>query len=207
MTEPISSEQAAETIWRLATPTPERLDRVAHQILHLDDTAAQAAYLAATNADAAAAHRIADRLDAEHSPGGRLHALLHFAHPSEFELDELRHVRPATMHIAQASVVAGLVLLPVSVVVSLLLGAGSQVLIGITAAFALISVGAGLVFVSIGSAGRERQAIASAYMISLEMALLAVATYDKIGTGGYTREHFEVLMGPWSRGVHPIHIG
>lgn len=207
MTAPITSEQAAETIWRLATPTGARLERVAQQILDIDGDAAEDAYLAATNVDTAAAHRIADQLEAEQKHGGRLHDLLHFAHPAQVEMDELREIHPRTMRTSRFFIIAGTVMLPVNVIAGLYLGRIGETLMGVAAAAGLIAAGWWLVVLAVGSAGRERQAVASSYMIALEMALVAVATYDKIGTGGYTREHFDTLMGPWSRGVHPIHIG
>ncbi|WP_251151334.1 hypothetical protein [Cellulosimicrobium sp. Marseille-Q4280] len=207
VTAPITSEQATETIWRLAPPTGVRIERVAQQILDLDEDAAEAAYRAAVDVDPAAAHRIADQLEAEQQHGGRLHELVHFAHPSEHDMGELREAFPGTMRTASAMTIAGLVLLPLNWIGALVLSSFAALMFGVSAAAALIACGFCLMTFSIGGVRRERQAAASAYMISLEMALLAVATHERIGTGGYTREHFDTLMGPWSRGVHPIHIG
>jgi hypothetical protein len=203
----ISGEQATETIWRLAHPTVARIERVAQQIQDLDADSAEAAYRAAIGVDHAAAHRIVGQLEAEQQRGGRLHELVHFAHPSGHEMDELRDAYPGTMRASSALTVAGLVLLPLNVVGALVLGSFAALMFGLSGAFALVACGFWLMTMSIGGVRRDRRAAASAYLISLEMALLAVATYDRIGTGGYTREHFDALMGPWSRGVHPVHIG
>jgi hypothetical protein len=99
------------------------------------------------------------------------------------------------------------VLLPVNVIGALALGSYAALMFGVSVASALVACGFWLLTFTIGSVRRQRREAAAAYMLALEMALLAVATYDRIGTGGYTREHFDTLIGPWSRGVHPIQVG
>jgi hypothetical protein len=204
---PITSEQATETIWRLASPTVARIERVAQQILDLDEGAAETAYRAAIDADPGAAHRIADQLEAEQDHGGLLHGLVHFAHPAEHDMDELREAFPGPMRTSSAMTIGGLVLLPLNVIGALALGSYAALMFGASAAFALVACGFWLLTMSIGGVRRQRRKAAAAYMLGLEMALLAVAAHDRIGTGGYTREHFDTLMGPWSRGVHPVQIG
>lgn len=207
MNAPITGEQATETIWRLAPPTVARVERVAQQIRDLDNDAAEAAYSTAVDVAPGAAHRIADQLEVEQDHGRRLHALLHFAHPAEHDMDELRDAFPGTMRTSSTLRTLGLLLLPVNVIGALVLGSYAALMFGVSVAFALVACGFWLLTFTIGSVSRRRRKAAAAYMLALEMALLAVATHDRIGTGGYTREHFDTLVGPWSRGVHPVQIG